>query len=100
MDKRVRLSHDQWMRDIEVVIKSRCKAAVIEANLENDAKMEKLIAQMQASHHAEKESLEETHRQSVRQSIAVKNQQTNEIRLALVAELEQAKREISKLKYS
>jgi len=36
--KRIRLSHDQWMRDIEVVIKSRCKAAVMEANKENDEK--------------------------------------------------------------
>lgn len=100
LDKRVRLSHDQWMRDIEVVIKSRCKAAVIEANEENDAKMEKLLAEMTARHAAEKEQLEETHQSNVRQSIAVKNEQTNEIRLALVAELEAAKREISKLKYS
>merc|ERR1712035_35726 len=48
--KRVRLSHDQWMRDIEVVIKSRCKAAVMEANKEFDERMEKLIAEMTETH--------------------------------------------------
>ena len=98
--KRVRLSHDQWMRDIEVVIKSRCKAAVMEANKENDERMEKLIAEMTEMHNSEKGSLKEAHALHVRQSIHQKNEQTNEIKMALVAELEMARREISKLKYS
>jgi len=98
--KRIRLSHDQWMRDIEVVIKSRCKAAVMEANKENDEKMEKLIAEMAATHNAEKLDMNEAHQLNIRQSIHQKNEQTNEIKMALVAELEIARREISKLKYS
>jgi len=98
--KRVRLSHDQWMRDIEVVIKSRCKAAVMEANKEFDERMEKLIAEMTETHNAEKGDMKEAHELHVRQSIHQKNEQTNEIKMALVAELEMARREISKLKYN
>jgi len=98
--KRIRLSHDQWMRDIEVVIKSRCKTAVDEENEINDKRMGKLIEEMTAQHNAEKDALREAHQSNVRQSIAAKNEQANEIKMKLVAELEIAKREISKLRYS
>merc|ERR1712035_53297 len=98
--KRVRLSHDQWMRDIEVVIKSRCKAAVMEANKENEERMEKLIAEMNEKHNVEKSEINETHELAVRQTIMERNTQTNEMKAALVAELALARKEISKLKYS
>ena len=98
--KRVRLSHDQWMRDIEVVIKSRCKAAVMEANKEHEERMEKLIAEMNDKHNVEKSEINETHELAVRQTIMERNTQTNEMKAALVAELALARKEISKLKYS
>jgi len=98
--KRVRLSHDQWMRDIEVVIKSRCKAAVMEANKEHEERMEKLIAEMTEKHNVEKSEINETHELAVRQTIHERNTQTNEMKAALVAELALARKEISKLKYS
>merc|ERR1711931_402454 len=98
--KRVRLSHDQWMRDIEVVIKSRCKAAVMEANKEHEERMEKLIAEMNEKHNVEKSEINETHELAVRQTIMERNTQTNEMKAALVAELALARKEISKLKYS
>jgi len=100
LDKRVRLTHDQWMRDIEVVIKSRCKAAVMEVQKENDERMEKLIAEMTETHNAEKKELLQSHQQDIRQSIHQTNAKTDEIKMALAAELEMARREISKLKYS
>lgn len=100
LDKRVRLTHDQWMRDIEVVIKSRCKAAVMEVQKENDERMEKLIAEMTETHNAEKSELLQAHQQNIRQSIHQTNAKTDEIKMALAAELEMARREISKLKYS
>jgi len=62
--------------------------------------MEKLIAEMAATHNAEKLDMNEAHQLNIRQSIHQKNEQTNEIKMALVAELEIARREISKLKYS
>merc|ERR1711990_154321 len=98
--KRVRASHDQWMRDIEVVIKSRCKAAVMEANKEHEERMEKLIAEMTEKHNGEKSEMNETHQLAVRQTIHERNTQTNEMKAALVAELALARKEISKLKYS
>ena len=98
--KRVRASHDQWMRDIEVVIKSRCKAAVMEANKEHEERMEKLIAEMTEKHNVEKSEINETHVLAVRQTIHERNTQTNEMKAALVAELALARKEISKLKYS
>merc|ERR1719274_225685 len=98
--KRVRASHDQWMRDIEVVIKSRCKAAVMEANKEHEERMEKLIAEMTEKHNVEKSEINETHELAVRQTIHERNTQTNEMKAALVAELALARKEISKLKYS
>jgi len=98
--KRVRLSHDQWMRDIEVVIKSRCKAAVMEANKEHEERMEKLIAEMNEKHNVEKSEINETHELAVRKTIMERNTQTNEMKAALVAELALARKEISKLKYS